>query len=87
MTIASAILPGTGQALMRQKRSALYFALEGAGLAYYFSRHNRGVSERSLYRKISRDVARAVCLAAAATPRFFGLALTRDQQLLIVAGE
>jgi hypothetical protein len=59
VTIASAILPGAGQAIMKQKRSALYFALEGAGLAYYFSRHNRGVSERSLYREISRDVARA----------------------------
>jgi hypothetical protein len=59
VTLASAILPGTGQALMRQKRSALYFALETAGLAYYFSRHNHGVSERNLYRRISRDVARA----------------------------
>jgi hypothetical protein len=59
VTIASAILPGTGQAMLRQKRSVLYLALEAAGLAYYFSRHNRGVSERRLYRRISRDVARA----------------------------
>lgn len=59
VTIASAILPGSGQAIMHQKRSALYFALEAAGLTYYFSRHNRGVSDRRLYREISRDVARA----------------------------
>ena len=31
VTIASAILPGAGQAMMRQKRSAVYIALEAAG--------------------------------------------------------
>jgi hypothetical protein len=59
VTIASAILPGSGQALMHQKRSALYLALEGAGLAYYVSQNREGNRDRREYRSLSRNVARA----------------------------
>ncbi|HEX6576458.1 MAG TPA: hypothetical protein VF042_15935 [Gemmatimonadaceae bacterium] len=59
VTAASAIVPGAGQAIMRQKRSAIYLALEAAGLGYYFARHNRGVRDRDTYRGLSRTVARA----------------------------
>jgi hypothetical protein len=59
VAIASGILPGAGQAMMRQKRSILYLALEGAGLAYYLTQHNEGSRERDRYRDLSRSVARA----------------------------
>lgn len=57
--LASAILPGTGQILLRQRRSALYIAAEAAGLGYYISRNRDGNRQRRLYRNLSRDVARA----------------------------
>lgn len=59
VTIASAILPGAGQAMMRQKRSAVYFALEAAGIAYYVTQQREGNRERREYRSLSRNVARA----------------------------
>jgi hypothetical protein len=57
-TIASALVPGTGQAIMRQKRSALYLALEAAGLGFYVSQNRDGKRQRDRYREISRTVAR-----------------------------
>jgi hypothetical protein len=59
VAVASAILPGSGQALMRQKRSLVYFALEAAGVAYYVSQHREGDRERDRYRQLARSVARA----------------------------
>ena len=59
VTIASAIVPGAGQAIMRQKRSAVYLALEGAGLAYYVSQNRDGNRQRREYRSLSRNIARA----------------------------
>ena len=59
VTIASAILPGAGQAMMRQKRSAVYIALEAAGIAYYVTQQREGNRERRKYRSLSRNVARA----------------------------
>lgn len=59
VTIASAIIPGSGQALMHQKRSVLYLALEAAGLAYYVSQNREGNRDRREYRSISRNAARA----------------------------
>jgi len=59
VTLASAVLPGLGQAMMHQKRSAAYLILEGAGLAYYFSQQHDGNKKRNEYRTLSRTVARA----------------------------
>lgn len=59
VTIASAVLPGAGQAMMRQKRSAVYLALEAAGIAYYVTQQRDGNRQRREYRSLSRDVARA----------------------------
>ena len=56
---ASAILPGAGQAIMRQKRSIVYLALEAAGVAYYVSQNREGNRERERYRNLARTVARA----------------------------
>lgn len=57
--VSSAILPGLGQLLLRQKRSALYLAAEAAGLAYYVSQNSDGNRQRGLYRNLARTVARA----------------------------
>lgn len=59
VTLASAILPGLGQAIMHQKRSAAYLILEGAGLTYYISQQRDGNRKRDRYRSLSRTVARA----------------------------
>ena len=59
VALASAILPGAGQAMMRQKRSLVYLALEAAGVSYYVSKHREGNRERDRYRNLSRTVARA----------------------------
>jgi hypothetical protein len=59
VAVASAILPGAGQAIMRQKRSVVYLALEAAGIGYYVSQHRLGERERTRYRNLSRSVARA----------------------------
>lgn len=59
VTLASAVLPGLGQAMLHQKRSAVYLVLEGAGLAYYFSQQHDGNKKRNEYRSLSRTVARA----------------------------
>jgi hypothetical protein len=59
VTIASAILPGSGQILMHQKRSAVYLALEAAGLSYYVSQNREGNRDRRQYRSLSRNIARA----------------------------
>ena len=59
VAVASAILPGAGQALMRQKRSIVYLALEAAGVAYYVSQRREGDRERDRYRNLARTVARA----------------------------
>ena len=58
VTIASAILPGVGQAMMRQKRSAVYLALEAAGITYYVTQQRDGNRQRREYRSLSRNVAR-----------------------------
>jgi hypothetical protein len=59
VTVASAILPGSGQLMLRQRRAAAYLALEAAALAYYISQTSDGRRQRDRYRRISREVARA----------------------------
>jgi hypothetical protein len=59
VTLASALLPGAGQAIMRQRRSVAYIILEAAGAGLYISRHRTGRRERDRYRDISRTFARA----------------------------
>jgi hypothetical protein len=44
---------------MRQKRSAVYLALEAAGIGFYVSQNRDGNRQRDRYREISRTVARA----------------------------
>lgn len=58
-TLASAIVPGAGQLLMHQRRAYLYLALEAVGVGFYVSEMRDGARERTRYREISRDVARA----------------------------
>lgn len=59
VTLASAVVPGAGQLLLRQKRAAAYLALEAGGLAFYFSQTRDGRRQRDRYRELSREVARA----------------------------
>ncbi|MEO8194895.1 MAG: hypothetical protein ABI681_13675 [Gemmatimonadales bacterium] len=56
---ASAIVPGSGQAMMGQRRGFVYLALEAAGIGFYIARTQDGIRKRDLYRDISRDFARA----------------------------
>ena len=57
--VASAVIPGSGQVLLGQKRSILYLAVEAAGLTYYVTQNRDGNRQRRLYRTLSRTVARA----------------------------
>ena len=59
VTVASAILPGLGQAMMHQRRSFAYFLLEAAGIGFYIRENREGVRQRERYRDISQTVARA----------------------------
>ena len=59
VTLASGLLPGAGQAIMRQRRSVAYLLLEAAGAGLYLSRLRTGRSERENYRDISRTFARS----------------------------
>ena len=59
VTIASAVLPGAGQLMLRQRRGVAYVAIEAAALAFYVSQTRDGRRQRERYRSISRDVARA----------------------------
>ena len=59
VTIASALVPGAGQAIMRQKRSIAYFLLEAAGVGFYIKETRDGSRQRDRYRDISQTVARA----------------------------
>ncbi len=57
--LASAIIPGAGQGLLRQQRGVVYAAAEGY-LVLQALRSNRDASrERDAYREIARSVARA----------------------------
>lgn len=59
ITAASAIVPGTGQIILGQRRSIVYLALEAIGIGLYVSETHDGTRQRDLYRRLSRDVARA----------------------------
>jgi hypothetical protein len=59
VTLASAVLPGSGQAFLGQRRGAAYLALEAAGIAYYVSQNRDGNRQRREYRSLARNVARA----------------------------
>ena len=59
ITLASAILPGAGQAIMHQRRSLAYMVLEAAGVAFYIREMRDGSRQRDRYRDISLTVARA----------------------------
>lgn len=58
-TLASAVLPGGGQLMLKQKRAAAYLAIEAAGLIYHFAARREGRRERDTYRRIATTVARA----------------------------
>lgn len=59
ITLASAVLPGSGQLLLGQRRAAAYLALEAIGAGFFFSQTAEGRERRREYRSISRTVARA----------------------------
>src|SRR5688500_8884354 len=59
VTAASALVPGAGQAMLRQRRALAYFVLEAAGVAYYVKELRDGRSERNRYREIALTVSRA----------------------------
>lgn len=57
--IASAVLPGSGQARLSQDRFIAYLALEGYMWSRYLADRREGRDQRSRYRALARDVARA----------------------------
>src|SRR5687768_14460271 len=59
VTLASAVVPGAGQLLLKQRRAAAYLALEAAGLAVYISQTQDGRRQRNRYQEIAGTVARA----------------------------
>lgn len=58
-TLASAIVPGAGQALLKSRRAFLYAAAEVYGWIRYSKQHRDGNKFRTRYRELSRTVARA----------------------------
>ncbi len=59
VTLASAILPGAGQALLRSVRAFIYVGIEALGWVRYSRQQNDGDRFRTRYRDLSRTVARA----------------------------
>ncbi len=57
--LASAIVPGTGQARLGQNRFMAYLAFEAFAVLGYFDQHNQALRYRDQYRALARDVARA----------------------------
>lgn len=57
--LASAVLPGAGQALLGQWRAVPYVALEGYAWSSYASDSRRGRRSRDAYRTLAATVARA----------------------------
>lgn len=57
--LASAVVPGAGQALMRQRRALVYFAIEALTLSSYASNSSKARRARDGYRSLASDVARA----------------------------
>lgn len=58
--LSSAIVPGTGQALLGQNRFIAYLAVEAFAVLGYFSQHNEALRGRDQYRAQAREVARAL---------------------------
>ena len=57
--LASAALPGAGQAMLRQDRFVAYMAVEGYFWLRYFADLREARRERDAYRELANDVARA----------------------------
>ncbi len=57
--LASAVLPGSGQAVMHQRRGIAYALLEGVLWAAYAHERGEAHAHTRTYRAIARDVARA----------------------------
>lgn len=58
-TVASAVVPGAGQALLGSRRAIAYGVAEVAGLVVYSMEQRDGSRQRDRYRELSRSVARA----------------------------
>jgi hypothetical protein len=56
--LASAALPGSGQAMLRQSRFIAYVAFEGYAWARYVADRREGMRQRDRYRMLARRVAR-----------------------------
>ncbi len=57
--IASAVVPGTGQALLGQNRFIAYLAVEGFAFLGYLDQHREQLSERDRFESLASNVARA----------------------------
>lgn len=58
--VASALVPGAGQAALGQDRWLAYAAVEGAALLRYSADRQEGARERRTYRRLANQVARAL---------------------------
>ena len=58
--LSSAILPGTGQAVLGQNRFIAYLAVEAFAVLGYFKLHNEALRGVDQYRAQARDVSRAL---------------------------
>lgn len=58
-TLASAIIPGAGQAILGSRRAIIYSAAEVVGLVAYASEQRKGDRERDRYLELARGVARS----------------------------
>ena len=58
--VASLIVPGTGQVLLRQDRFMAYVALEAWSILEFANQRTEGRRQQNRYRSLARDVSRAV---------------------------
>ena len=57
--LASAALPGAGQAVLKQDRFVAYMAVEGYFWLRFYADRREGLRQRNAYRELANDVARA----------------------------
>ena len=60
MPLASAVVPGTGQALLGQDRFIAYLAVEGFAFLGYLDQHAEQLRERNRFQSLASDVARSL---------------------------
>jgi hypothetical protein len=66
--LASAVVPGTGQALLGQNRFIAYLAVEGFAFLGYLDQHNEQLRERDRFESLALSIARSSFTGSGSQP-------------------